>query len=87
MHSVPFWAVLIFESKNSSRARGMPLFVVKQRKKEEKIMNLRRQRVEISKVFEITDGICYLLYSYSSLGFCSWSGLSCLRGLKLKVKN
>ena len=36
-------------------------------------MNLRRQRVEVSKVFEITDGICYLLYSYSSLGFCSWS--------------
>ena len=36
-------------------------------------MNLRRQRVDTSKVFEITDGICYLLYSYSSLGFCSWS--------------
>ena len=73
MHSVPFWTVLIFESKNSSRVRGMGLLVVSQRKKEEKIMNLRRQRVEVSKVFEITDGICYLLYSYSSLGFCSWS--------------
>ena len=32
-------------------------------------MNLRRQRVEVSKVFEITDGTCYLLYSYSSLSF------------------
>ena len=47
MHSVPFWAVLIFESKNSSRVRGMGLLVVSQRKKEEKIMNLRRQRAEI----------------------------------------
>ena len=48
MHSVPFWAVLIFESKNSSRARGMTLFVVNQRKKKkEKTMNLRRQRAEI----------------------------------------
>ena len=71
MHSVPFQADLIFESKNSSRARGMSLFVEHKGKKE-KTMNLRRQRNEISKIFEIADGVCYMLYSYSSSGFCSF---------------